>query len=296
MDGFINLNKPSGITSRDAVNIVKRVLPKKTKIGHAGTLDPLAQGVLVVAIGSVTRLIEYAQEGRKTYRAEFLLGKQSETEDIESELIELVNPPIPTRQELEDAGKKWTGKILQKPPIYSALKINGLPAYKRARNGEDVELTPREITIYSASLLEYDYPVMKWELICSSGTYVRSWGRDVAFSAGSAAVMSALLRTRVGNFALEDSAAPEPGKPVLLPDTPEGTDGYALLPPLWGIGQMERVTISESQLFDLRLGRFILKTFTTQTPAPWAGLDGAGELKAILVQRPDGSVQALKNL
>ena len=100
MNGFINLNKPSGITSRDAVNVVRRMLPRKTKIGHAGTLDPLANGVLVIAVGSATRLIEYAQEGRKTYRAEFLLGRSSDTEDVEGAVVELENPTIPTRESL----------------------------------------------------------------------------------------------------------------------------------------------------------------------------------------------------
>ena len=117
MNGFINLNKPSGITSRDAVNVVRRMLPRKTKIGHAGTLDPLANGVLVIAVGSATRLIEYAQEGRKTYRAEFLLGRSSDTEDVEGAVVELENPAIPTRESLRSAAQLWTGVIMQKPPI-----------------------------------------------------------------------------------------------------------------------------------------------------------------------------------
>ena len=292
MNGFINLNKPSGITSRDAVNVVRRMLPRKTKIGHAGTLDPLANGVLVIAVGSATRLIEYAQEGRKTYRAEFLLGRSSDTEDVEGAVVELENPVIPTKESLLSAAQLWTGVIMQKPPIYSALKINGQPAYKLARKGKDVDLAAREITIYSATLLDYQYPVMKWELVCSSGTYVRSWGRDVARSAGTEAVMSALTRTQVGLFRLEDSDDPVPASQC------NGEFPYRLLPPLTGCLDLPKVTLTESQIYNLRQGKFIPLAAPPQTApgAPFAGLDAAGVLKAILAMRPDGSFQAIKNL
>ncbi len=288
MNGFFNIYKPSGITSRDAVNIVKRILPRKTKIGHAGTLDPLAEGVLVVAVGSSTRLIEYAQQGKKTYLADFLLGSTSNTEDTEGEIIELPNPPVPTAEQLQQAADQWTGLIEQVPPVFSALKINGVPAYKRARAGEELEMASRKITIYSAKLIEYQYPKMKWELICSSGTYVRSWGRDVAKTLESGAIMSGLVRTKVGNFSLEEAVKPE--------QLNAGNLESFLLSPLTGLSEMESVVLSESQIYDLRLGRFIAHSFSSRSPSPWAGLDLQGELKAILLERPDGSIQALKNL
>ena len=210
-DGFLNIKKPSGITSFDAVKMVLgeildgKKFDKKIKIGHAGTLDPLADGVLVMGLGRALNLISHVQKQRKTYVAEFRLGLSSPSEDIETEMTPVENPLVPTRNEIESILPEFLGEILQKPPIYSALKVNGKKAYDLARKGKEVDLTPRPIQIHALELLEYEYPKMKLKIICGSGTYVRSLGRDIARRLGTEAVMAALTRTAIGCFHLEDA-------------------------------------------------------------------------------------------
>ncbi len=207
MHGFLNLNKPAGTTSRQVVNRVQRLAGTR-RVGHAGTLDPLATGVLVVGVGAATRLIEYVQRMPKSYRATFLLGRQSETEDLEGDVTFLENPPTPARDEVAAAAAKFVGCTRQRPPAYSALKIQGRRAYDLARRGRPVELSPREVTIHRLTVVRYEYPELVLEVECGGGTYIRSLGRDLAESLGTAAVMSALERTAVGRFAIQQAADP----------------------------------------------------------------------------------------
>ena len=177
--GILNINKPSGITSRDAVNQIVRLVGKKIKVGHAGTLDPLASGVLVVCLGPATRLIDKVQAMPKRYRGAFLLGRTSDTEDIEGIVTELADAPAPARAAIEQAAAQMVGVIQQRPPAYSAVKIAGRREYKRARRGEQPEMAPRPITIHALEVVEYDYPRLVLDIRCGSGTYVRSLGRDL---------------------------------------------------------------------------------------------------------------------
>lgn len=221
MIGLLNINKPTGWTSRDVVNRVQKLV-RPAKAGHAGTLDPLATGVLVVAVGSATRLIEYVQAGRKKYRGTFLLGRVSDTEDVEGQVTLLDNPPIPTRAAIEHVLPQFIGELLQLPPQYSALKVQGQRAYDLARQGKVVELAPRPVTVYALSLVGYAYPEVVLGIECSSGTYVRSLGRDIAAALGTGAVMSGLVRTAIGPFPLSaacelDQLSPETIASQLLP-------------------------------------------------------------------------------
>ena len=202
--GFFNVNKPTGQTSRWVVDQIQRIV-RPAKVGHAGTLDPLATGVLVVAVGSATRLIDYVQQMPKRYRADFLLGCTSPTEDVDGEVVPLENPMVPTRVEIEAAIPAFLGEILQSPPAFSALKVGGRRAYSLARAGQAVELKPRPVSIHRLNVLSYEYPRLQLEIECSSGTYVRSLGRDLAEQLGTGAVMSALVRTAIGSFRVEDS-------------------------------------------------------------------------------------------
>ncbi|NOY30442.1 MAG: tRNA pseudouridine(55) synthase TruB, partial [Planctomycetes bacterium] len=186
MFGILNLNKPIGWTSRDAVNRVQRLV-RPAKAGHAGTLDPLATGVLVVCIGPATRLISYVQAMPKVYQATFLLGRTSDSDDIETEVRELASPPQPSREEIESKLPDFLGEIQQRPPAYSALKVNGQRAYKLAREGLAVQLEPRPVEIYELRVTGYNYPELKINLRCGSGTYVRSLGRDLAEALGTGA-------------------------------------------------------------------------------------------------------------
>ncbi len=173
--GLLNISKPRGETSRWVDDQVQW-LAHPAKVGHAGTLDPLASGVLLVCIGQATRLMGYLQQSPKSYRAEFLLGRTSTTEDIHGELAEIENPPQPTRDEIEKTARRFVGEIQQRPPVFSALKVGGRPAYKFARKGQAVELAPRPVTIHRLELIEYEYPRLVVDVDCSSGTYMRSLG------------------------------------------------------------------------------------------------------------------------
>lgn len=280
MFGLLNLHKPIGITSRDAVNIVARLV-RPAKVGHAGTLDPLAEGVLVIGIGPATRLVEYVQQMEKRYRGEFLLGRESDTEDIEGQVIELVDPPIPSRDAIEAAACGFVGEIEQRPPQYSALKVSGRPAYELARRGQTVELAPRPVTIHELAIVEYEYPRLVLDVRCGSGTYIRSLGRDLAAALGTAAVMSALVRTAIGPFTL-DSA-------IKVVELSAATLSQALLPPVLALADMPKRTLDAAELVEIAAGRTIAAQADVQAEEI-AARDAAGNLRAILVPRGDNKL------
>lgn len=205
---ILSINKPAGLTSRDVVNRVQRITGIR-KCGHAGTLDPLATGVLVVCLNSATRLVPYIQKQQKSYRAEFRFGTRSTTDDIEGELTSVEGATFPTRDELDAALQKMTGDVEQRPPQFSAVKIDGRPAYKKARQGEQVELKSRIVRIDQLTLREFEAAEWKLDILCGSGTYVRSIGRDIGDHFGCGAIMTSLLRDRIGRFSLQDSVSLE---------------------------------------------------------------------------------------
>ncbi|MEX2185969.1 MAG: tRNA pseudouridine(55) synthase TruB, partial [Pirellulales bacterium] len=284
--GLLNIHKPTGVTSRDVVNVVARLV-RPAKCGHAGTLDPLAEGVLVVCIGPATRLIENVQQMPKHYRGEFLLGRESPTEDVEGAVTELVDPPIPTRSDLDAAARSLVGTIEQRPPQFSALKVGGRRAYDVARRGETIDLAPRPVTVHELAVIEYDYPSVVLDVRCGGGTYIRSLGRDLAAAVGTAAVMSALVRTAIGPFPVESAIALADLNADMLPK--------ALLPPTSALGDMPRHVLSAAELAEVIAGRFIEiardasnAAATTGIAAEVAAVDVAGQLRAILVPRGDG--------
>ncbi|MCC9604174.1 tRNA pseudouridine(55) synthase TruB [Stieleria sp. JC731] len=206
MFGFLNCNKPAGFSSRDLVNVVQgRLKGRKLKIGHCGTLDPLADGVLVVAVGPASRLVPFVHETSKAYHGTFRLAAESPTGDIEVEPTIFSDHPVPTIEQIRTACRDLTGTIKQTPPAYSAIKIDGRRAYDLARQGRDVEMPTRSVVIHSIDVIRYDYPELELSIACSTGTYIRTLGIDLAKSLGTMAVMSALRRTRVGEFELKDS-------------------------------------------------------------------------------------------
>ena len=247
--GLLNLNKPSGMTSRDAINRVQRLLPRRTKIGHAGTLDPLARGVLVASLGPATRLIDHVQRMPKSYTGTFLLGRHSPTEDTDGEVQELVDPVKPTREELVAAAARFVGRIEQQPPAFSALKVAGRRAYDLARAGKKVELASRPVDIYRLEVIAYDYPELTLDVQCGSGTYIRSLGRDLARSLGTEAVMSALVRTAIGDFAIDHAVDPT--------TLDESSLASHLLPPLTAVAALPRITLTDDEVTEIRHGRTI---------------------------------------
>jgi len=286
--GLLNLNKPSGVTSRRALDLVVRLV-KPAKVGHAGTLDPLASGVLVVGIGAATRLVEYVQTMPKQYRATFLLGRSSTTEDVEGEVTLHDDAPRPTLAALEKAAAQLVGEILQRPPVFSALKVSGRRAYALARAGQEVELTPRPIRVHRLEITRYEYPELCFDVDCGSGTYVRSLGRDLAELCGTSAVMSALLRTAIGPFTLDQSISPA--------ELSRENIEHHLLPAVLAVrGLMPECRVSAEELTRLANGLPIGRVQLIDPPSAdsavstgsVAALDGDGRLVAILSRRDDG--------
>ncbi len=283
--GILNLNKPSGMTSRQAVDRVARFV-RPSKAGHAGTLDPLASGVLVVCVGPATKLIQYVQQTPKRYLATFLLGRQSPTEDAEGEITVLPDAPVPTLDLVHTAAKHFVGQIEQRPPAYSAIKVQGQRAYRLARRGQTVELKPRPITVESLTVVRYDYPELVVDLCCSAGTYVRSLGRDLAETLDTAAVMSKLVRTAVGPFRLETATA--------VNDLTPGNLAQALQPARMAVPGLPSRTVSPSEISELSHGRSIPGRMPEGTQEV-AALDEAGMLVAILVSRGPNQLGPVRN-
>ncbi len=211
MPNIFAFYKPKGITSNDAVQLVKRLIGVRgVKIGHAGTLDPLAQGVLVIAVGrEATKTINEVVKKEKEYIAEITLGFESTTDDAEGEKTKIEFSKEPTIEEVKNSFNDFIGKIKQLPPIYSAIKISGKEAYKYARSGQVVEMEPRDVEIKNIELLEYAWPKLKIRVVTGPGVYIRSLARDIGKKLGSGGYLSFLERTRVGDFRKEDSITEE---------------------------------------------------------------------------------------
>ena len=287
--GFFNLNKPAGITSRAALNRLQKLLPPKTKLGHAGTLDPLAKGVLIVASGYATRLVEYVQRLPKQYVAKFQLGRTSPTEDIEGEVELLTDPPIPTLDELQTSIRnRFSGKIQQVPPAFSALKVDGKRAHELARAGETVELAAREVEIYRCDILAYQYPELQILMECSGGTYVRSLGRDLAESVGTSAVMSALTRTAIGQFHV--------GLSQELDSLSRDNWQDHLIPVAEGVADLPRLELSDDEFLTLAKGNAQIEARGGKSKSDEiAAVDKHGRLIAILAPKADGVLGPNRN-
>ena len=204
MFGILNLRKPSGPTSRDCVNSIQKLM-RPEKVGHAGTLDPLASGVLLILVGQAVRLTDAVHTLPKQYIATFQLGVTSESTDCETPLIPLDSAPILDRNAIEEQLPTFIGSIEQSPPKYSAVWIGGKRAHELARAGKEFDMPSRQVLIESLEVTSFEYPFFELKMTCGTGTYVRSLGRDIARKLGSDAVMTKLVRTAIGPFGLESS-------------------------------------------------------------------------------------------
>lgn len=278
--GILNINKPADITSRRVVDVVQRFV-RPAKVGHGGTLDPLATGVVVVCIGAATRLITYVQQGRKEYRAQFRLGCRSNTDDITGEVESVAYSTQPTAAAVAQALQNYVGEIDQVPPQFSAVHIDGRRAYKMARAGKTVDIPARPVHVYRIDVLNYAFPELEVEIECGSGTYIRSIGRDMGEELGCGAVMTQLERTRVGDYRLDSAVELDALSRESLP--------AALLPPLSAVAHLPRYECSEADLENIQHGRAIhvAQPVTDDSAATVAISAPDGRLAAIATYKDD---------
>jgi tRNA pseudouridine55 synthase len=276
--GLLVVDKPSGMTSRDAVDRAQRWFPRGTRVGHTGTLDPLATGVLVLCVGVATRLTEYVQRMSKTYRAGLRLGARSDTDDADGTITPVVGGPIPERDAIAQEVRTFVGELEQVPPAYSAAKLTGRRAYDLARQGEEVNLQPRRIRIDAIDLLEYDHPRLVLEVRCGKGTYIRSLARDLGERLGCGALVETLRRMRVGGFDAADAIGL---------DVDAATARARLLPPAAAVADLPQVRLDPRTVDRLRQGQGVaLRDGPIDAQMHGDGqdiavFDGAGNLAAI---------------
>ena len=209
MDGIINILKPTGITSHDVVGYIRKNYKFK-KVGHTGTLDPNAAGVLPVCIGKATKLSQYIMKKNKKYRCQMTFGAETDTLDSYGTVLNRHHTEYIEPERIKKALEEFTGDISQIPPAYSAIKINGQKLYEKARNNEVIEDIPsRVVSISEISIIDYSFPKLTLDISCSSGTYIRSLVRDIAHTLGTVAYMSLLIRTSSGEFKIEDAVTLE---------------------------------------------------------------------------------------
>ena len=216
MDGVLVIDKPAGMTSHDVVDEVRRRLATK-KVGHGGTLDPEATGILMMGVGRATRFLEYSQRAPKRYTAVAVFGVTTSTQDASGEIIE-VRPAEITRADVERAARGFEGEIEQIPPMVSAVKIGGERLYKKARRGEDIERAPRRVTIYELRVTDFDSDGQRaaFDVLCSAGTYVRTLVNDLGEALGCGAHLESLRRIAAGGFSIDDAIALEDVSPGRL--------------------------------------------------------------------------------
>ena len=282
MDGILNLWKPPGMTSHDVVAAVRRLTGQR-RVGHAGTLDPMAEGVLVVGIGQGTRLLEYLVGGTKEYCARIHLGVSTDTDDAEGAALAVTGVKAFRRHTIDRALQSFVGLQEQIPPTYSALKLQGQPAYRLARAGQVVERAARPVEIAAIRLVGWRSPHIICQVTCSKGTYIRSLARDVGASLGCGAHLCGLIRLRSGLFTLED-AAPLP----LLEHALTHEYWQQLIYPLdIAVHDRPAVIVAAEDAAKLRQGQDICPSIPAAPEAvehqPWRAYSVNGELIALLV-------------
>jgi tRNA pseudouridine55 synthase len=270
--GLLVIDKPSGMTSRVVVDRVQHLFPRGTKIGHTGTLDPLATGVLVVCVGAATRLTEYLQSMTKTYRAGIRLGSYSDTDDADGAVTE-VQGAAPDRAAVEQCLSGFIGFIEQTPPKYSAAKLKGRRAYDLARRGQEVALRPRRVHIGRIDIVSYEYPQLEIEVRCGKGTYIRSLARDIGELLHCGGLIQTLRRTKVGWFRAEDA---------LSLDADAESIRAQLLPLSAAVPYLVQVQLDDTRLRNLRHGLAVpAEVVVSPEDDDVAILDSQGELVAL---------------
>jgi tRNA pseudouridine55 synthase len=279
LHGFLVVDKPGGLTSRDVVNRVQSCLPRGTRIGHTGTLDPLATGVLVLCVGQATRLTEYVQDMDKVYQSVFRLGVRSDTDDADGTVQPVVDAPVPDRATVEQALTEFIGEIDQVPPAYSAAKVSGRRAYDLARRGRDVALQARRVHVDAITVLAYEYPRLEIEVRCGKGTYIRSLARDLGERLGCGAMVEVLRRTRVGPFTAAAGVTLDREASQIV---------ARLLPLTAAVAELPQVTLPPPLLNRLRYGGMV--------SLPDSLIPGAADDSRVAILAANGSLVAITRL
>lgn len=283
MHGVLVVAKPTGPTSHDVVALVRRLAATR-RIGHGGTLDPFASGVLPLFLGGATRLVEYHLADDKAYCATICFGATSTTDDLDGELTP-VEAPGPDRDTVAAALAGFLGPQLQQPPVYSAVQVGGRRAYAMARAGEAVDLPPRSVDIGALDLLEWDgtdpaRPIAIVDVRCSAGTYVRAIARDLGARLGCGAYLGALVRTASGPFTLDGARSLDDIREAAAANGPDGVRAL-LLPSDTGLDALPAVALTAPEIADALQGRFV---------RPAAGLHGAPEDAPLRLVNADGLI------
>ncbi|MBI1275110.1 tRNA pseudouridine(55) synthase TruB [bacterium] len=281
MNGLLLIDKPYGMGSTDAVTQVKRVLPRGIKVGHAGTLDPLATGLLPIAVGEATKLLRFIVDASKTYDFTITWGERRSTADAEGEVLE-TSDARPTEAQLKTVLPRFLGEIMQRPPAYSAIKVGGERAYDLARAGEAVELAARPFHIRELSVLAADAASATLRVGCGKGTYVRSLAEDIARELGAVGYVSMLRRVKVGKFSVDDA--------FLLENTREKAYTHALSErlPMLMLGLLQALDgvpaleITESEAAALRHGQSVRRQGLAATNAEEMVAFSSGKVVAIV--------------
>jgi tRNA pseudouridine55 synthase len=288
MDGILVVDKPAGPTSHDVVALVRRLTATK-RVGHGGTLDPFASGVLPLFLGRATKVVEYHLGDGKAYRATVCFGASSTTDDLEGDQTPATGP-APSREAVEAVLPAFRGPISQRPPAFSAIKVAGRRAYAMARAGATVELAPRDVRIDRLELTDWnaadpDRPIATLDVACSAGTYVRTLARDLGEAAGSAAYLGALVRTASGPFAI-DASTPLDDVRAAAADSPDRLASL-LLPLDAGLDDLPEVVVGDADLGAILRGQFV-RVAPPPGPlreGPIRVRDGGGRLVAIAAHR-----------
>ena len=272
VDGLLLVDKPAGCTSHDVVAIARRALGVR-RVGHGGTLDPFATGLLVLLVGRATRLLPYLEGEPKVYAATIRLGDETDTDDATGRVVRAA--PVPDRAAVEQAMRGLTGTIQQRPPAYSAKQVAGQRAHAAARRGAPIDLAPAAVTVHEWIVHEWRRDEVDVTVTCSAGTYVRALARDVGRAAGSAAHLGALRRLRSGPFDVRDAATLDAVR----------SGGASLLPPVAAVPSMPFLTLDADSVRQVRMGRDVAVAGPGADRA--ALVDHAGTLVAIAHRQGD---------
>ncbi len=273
MHGFLVVDKPLGISSRNAVDRVQAALTKDVRVGHTGTLDPLATGVLVLALGQATRLTDYVQRQTKEYRATVRFGATSATDDAEGPLTQ-VDGVLPTREQVGAALGRFIGTIEQTPPSFSAAHVDGQRAYRIARKGKVVDLKPKSVRIDRIDVLNFEVADLELDIQCGKGTYIRSIARDLGRTLGCGAYLTGLRRTRVGPFRAEDA---------LTIDAPAAAFAERLRPLADAVVGLPHTQLSDDDIRRLTMGQTVATDLAQPGTDEIAIFDATLQLRAMAV-------------